>query len=83
MNIFLIKFLKRIDLLIFEISAALDQTNRTFKNLTIYFFVVCHQDVIRYVENGRQYLWYDKVVCELDNIFCEKKKISLVSVKLF
>lgn len=33
---------------------------------------MCHEEVINYKEKGRTYLWYDKVVCELDNIFCEK-----------
>ena len=61
----------------FEISAALDTNNNVFKDLTIYFFVVCHEDVIRYKENGRSYLWYDKVTCELDNIFCEKNILGV------
>ena len=45
----------------YEISATIDSKNDTFKDLTIYFFVVCHEDVIRYKEKGRTYLWYDKV----------------------
>lgn len=61
----------------FDISATLDYGNRTFKDLTIYFFVLCHQDVIRYNENGREYLWYDKVTCELDNLFCEKNVLGV------
>ena len=61
----------------YEISATIDSKNDTFKDLTIYFFVVCHQDVIRYKEKSRTYLWYDKVTCELDNIFCEKNILGV------
>lgn len=68
----------------YEISANIDSRNNTFKDLTIYFFVLCHEDIIQYTEKGRTYLWYDKAVCELDNIFCEKNilgvgKTTLVS----
>lgn len=61
----------------FEISATLDTRNNVFKDLTIYFFVVCHEDVIRYKDKGINYLWYDKAVCELDNIFCEKNILGI------
>ena len=54
----------------FEIKASIDSRNNVFKDLTIYFFVLCHQDVVQYKdEKRRSYLWYDKVVCELDNLF--------------
>lgn len=70
----------------YDISAVIDNRNNTYKDLTVYFFVVCHQAVIRYTENGNKYLWYDKAVCELDNIFSEKNifgvgNMSLVSNK--
>ena len=61
----------------YEISAVIDPRNNTFKDITIYFFVVCHEEVINYKEKGRTYLWYDKVVCELDNIFCEKNVLGI------
>lgn len=61
----------------FEISATLDTRNNVFKDLTIYFFVVCHEDVIRYKDKSINYLWYDKAVCELDNIFCEKNILGI------
>ena len=61
----------------YEISATIDTNNNVFKDLTIYFFVVCHKDVIRYKEKNRTYLWYDKVACELDNIFCEKNILGV------
>ncbi len=60
-----------------EISANLDPRNNVFKDMTIYFFVVCHEDVIQYKEKGRTYLWYDKAVCELDNIFSEKNVLGI------
>lgn len=58
----------------FEISASLDVRNNVFKDLTIYFFVVCHEDVIRHKKGG---LWYDKATCELDNIFCENNVLGV------
>lgn len=66
----------------YEISANIDPYNNTFKDLTIYFFVVCHEDIIRYEENGRNYLWYDRAVCELDNLFCEKNVLGIGKTKL-
>lgn len=61
----------------YEISATIDPKNNVYKDLTIYFFVVCHEDVIIYKEKSRSYLWYDKVTCELDNIFCEKNILGV------
>ena len=61
----------------YEIYATIDPRNNTFKDLTIYFFIVGHEDVIQHKENGRTYLWYDKAVCELDNIFCEKNVLGI------
>lgn len=61
----------------YEISATIDSKNHVFKDLIIFMYVVCHQDVIRYKENGREYLWYDKATCELDNIFCEKNVLGI------
>lgn len=66
----------------YEISATLDQRNNVYKDLTIYFFVVCHEDVIRYKENGRTFLWYDKVVCELDELFCDGDWLGVGETKL-
>lgn len=61
----------------FDISASLDPRNNVYKDLTIYFFVTCHKDVVPYKENGKSYLWYDRVVCELDNIFCDKDVLGI------
>lgn len=52
----------------FEITANLDVRNNTFKNITIIFFVFCHEELIRYMDSDREYLWYDKATCEIDNI---------------
>ena len=57
----------------FEVSATLDPKNNTYKDFTIYFFVLCHEDVIRY----KGTLWYDRVVCELDDIFCETNVLGV------
>ncbi len=57
----------------FDISATIDAKNNTYKDLLIYFFVVCHEDVVRY----KGALWYDTVTCELDNIFCEKNVLGV------
>lgn len=61
----------------FEISAYLDIKNNVYKDLQIYFFVMCHQDIVIYEEKSRKYLWYDRVTCELDNIFCEKNILGV------
>ena len=66
----------------YEISATIDPKNNVFKDLTIYFFAVCHEDVIRYKEEGRSYLWYDKAVCELDNIFSENNILGIGEMML-
>lgn len=66
----------------FEISAAIDPRNDVYKDLTIFFYVICHQYAIKYKEKGRTYLWYDKVVCELDNIFSDKNILGIGTTTL-
>ena len=61
----------------YEISAEINPNNNVFKNFTINFFIVCHEDIIKYTENGRTYLWYDRAASELDNIFCGKNKLGI------
>lgn len=61
----------------FEISATIDPRNNVYKDLVVYFFILSHKDVIRYSEHGTDYLWYDKVVCELDNIFSEHDVLGI------
>ena len=66
----------------FDIDAELDYRNNVFKNLTITFFILCHTDIIRYSDNGRECLWYDKVVCELDNLFTENDFLGVGKIAL-
>ena len=66
----------------FDISATLDPRNNVYKDLTIYFFISCHEEVVQYRENGRTYLWYDKVVCELDQLFSETFKLGVNELAL-
>ena len=66
----------------FEISAAMDPRNNVYKDLTIFFYIICHQDAIIYIEKGRTYLWYDKAVCELDNIFSDKNILGIGTTTL-
>ena len=53
----------------FDIRADLDLQNSTLKDMTIWFWVICHEYVVPYFESGRRYCWYDRAVCELDNAF--------------
>ncbi len=66
----------------FEIRADLDLRNNVLKDLTVWFFVVCHQYVVPYIENGRSFLWYDCVVCELDNLFTDKNFFGIGNMSL-
>ena len=59
----------------FEISATIDSRNNVFKDLTIYIFVVGHEDVVKDKKYGG--LWYDTATCELDNIFCENNILGV------
>ena len=56
----------------FDIEAGIDPANNTFRHVTIYFYITCHEAAVRYEEDGQTFLWYDKVTCELDHILCEK-----------
>lgn len=66
----------------FEINAYSNGTNDVYKNLTIIFYVVCHKDVVRYKEKGREYLWYDKVVCALDELFSDNNTLTVKKMGL-
>lgn len=61
----------------FEISARANSRNDVYKNIILYFFVVCHQDVVMFKEKGREYLWYDKATCELDEILSKQDVIGV------
>ena len=57
----------------FEISASYDDRQKVYKDMTIDFFVISHQDLIKYPDPdmpGYNRRWYDLVVCELDDMFC-------------
>ena len=61
----------------FEISATYDDRQKVYKDMTIDFFVVCHQELIKYPDldmKGYYRRWYDLVVCELDEMFCGDNK---------
>lgn len=57
----------------FELRANIDLRNKTYKDVTIWFFAFCHNRVIR-TSRG---LWYDRIVCELDNIFGEQNILGI------
>lgn len=61
----------------FDIKAKIDPRNNVYKDLTIFFFVLCHEDVVRYTDGCSEFLWYDKAVCELDNLFSEQNKLGV------
>lgn len=61
----------------FEISATYDDRQKVYKDMTIDFFVVSHQELINYPDPdmpGYYRRWYDLVVCELDDMFCSDNK---------
>lgn len=62
----------------YEISAVIDPKNSVYKDLTIYFFIVCHEDVIRHKGS----LWYDRIVCELDNLFNDTDTLGVGKTSL-
>lgn len=66
----------------FDIRADIDRKNKTLKNLTIWFFVMCHQDIVPYFEDGRTFLWYDCAVCALDNLFTDKNPFGIGKMEL-
>lgn len=66
----------------FDMRADIDIRNKTLKELTIWFFISCHQDVVPYFEDGRSFLWYDKVVCALDEIFSDQNKLGIGKMEL-
>lgn len=69
-------------LICFEIQMYYDELNDVLRDLTVWFFVFCHHEVIPYIENGSTYLWYDRVVCELDNIFTDDNVIGIGKTKI-
>lgn len=69
-------------LICFEMRADLDIRNKTLKELTIWFFISCHQSAVPYFENGRSFLWYDQVVCAIDGLFSDQNKLGIGKMEL-
>lgn len=66
----------------FELQTYYDEFNDVLRNVTVYFFIFCHHEAIRYVEDGSTYLWYDRIACELDNIFTDNDVIGIGKTKI-
>lgn len=54
----------------FDMGTAVDPANNTFRNLTVYFYILSHEDAARWEEDGQTCLWYDRAACELEQILC-------------
>lgn len=52
----------------YELHATIDEKNKTYRNMIIYFYVMCHIDECR-TSGG---LWYDSAAWELSGIFSDK-----------
>ena len=62
----------------FDINAVYDKDNSVYKDLTIAFFIFCHEDV----ERTSKGLWYDRVVQEVDEIFGDKNILGIGKMAL-
>ncbi|RHP47059.1 hypothetical protein [Clostridium sp. AF32-12BH] len=60
----------------FDMVAYLDTKNNVFKDITVYFYVVCHKAVVRMDKHSLD-LWYDKVTCALDDIFSQSDILGI------
>ncbi len=61
----------------FDLEEASDPSNRTFRNITVRFYILCHEAAARYTDDSRSYLWYDRVVCALEHILCEENILGV------
>lgn len=61
----------------FDMRMDLDKRNRVLSKVTIWVWVVCHEDVVPYFEDGVNYLWYDKVVCEVNEMLTDKNLLGI------
>lgn len=61
----------------FDIGTAVDPANNTFRNITVYFYILSHEAAARYEENGQTCLWYDRAACELEQILCGKNILGV------
>lgn len=62
----------------FDLRTTLDNFNPTYNDITIWFFIFCHKDVTRTPEG----LWYDCMVCALDEIFGGKNILGVGTTEL-
>ncbi|WP_206459447.1 hypothetical protein [Anaerovorax sp. IOR16] len=62
----------------FELRTDSDVMNPTYKTVTIWFFISTHIDNL--VDSTS--LWYDRVVCVLDNLIAQENVLGINEVKL-
>jgi len=62
----------------FDIETTLDPFNNVFNNITIQFFLLAHDGVLR-TSKG---LWYDRVACQLDDMFTESNLFGVGKIML-
>lgn len=66
----------------FDIGSIRNEKNHMYSDLTVYFYIICHQDAARYHENSEEILWHDKAACELYRIFGGKNTLGLGKASL-
>lgn len=66
----------------FEIQAAIDERNRTFKDMQLYFFAICHQNSVDIIEDGYHRCWFDVVAAEIDNMFGEQNVLGVGTTRI-
>lgn len=62
----------------YNIRMAIDPRNNVYKDVTVYFWVCCHFDIVR-TPTG---LWYDEVVKEIDSMFGEQDILGVGDMTL-
>ena len=62
----------------FELQASMDWRNNVFNDITIWFFVLCHDDLLR-TDKG---LWTDRTTCRIDEIFTENNILGIGTTSL-
>lgn len=61
----------------FDIGTAVDPANNTFRNVTVYFYILSHEAAAIYEEGGQTFLWFDRAACELEQILCGKNILGI------
>jgi len=62
----------------FDMQTSLNYINKVFTDITIYFFLLADDAVLR-TSKG---LWYDRVTCVLDEMFTENKILGVGTMSL-